>query len=108
MLRRPPRSQRTDTLFPYATLFRSARVGRMTLAIGAREQRVVAIQRAGGAMAGVDLAIEHESWRHPVGAGLRTSGEQEAGAGQRLAAVVAEAHDQIGRASCRERVCQYV
>src|SRR3546814_1490104 len=25
MLRRPPRSKRTDTLFPYTTLFRSAR-----------------------------------------------------------------------------------
>src|SRR3546814_11581802 len=27
MLRRPPRSTRTDTLFPYTTLFRSAVVG---------------------------------------------------------------------------------
>src|SRR3546814_7731989 len=27
MLRRPPRSTRTDTLFPYTTLFRSRRVG---------------------------------------------------------------------------------
>src|SRR3546814_3790608 len=28
MIRRPPRSTRTDTLFPYTTLFRSARRGR--------------------------------------------------------------------------------
>src|SRR3546814_13839770 len=28
MIRRPPRSTRTDTLFPYTTLFRSAVVGR--------------------------------------------------------------------------------
>src|SRR3546814_11841055 len=28
MLRRPPRSTRTDTLFPYTTLFRSACIGR--------------------------------------------------------------------------------
>src|SRR3546814_20788870 len=28
MIRRPPRSTRTDTLFPYTTLFRSVRVGR--------------------------------------------------------------------------------
>src|SRR3546814_1857236 len=28
MLRRPPRATRTDTLFPYTTLFRSLRVGR--------------------------------------------------------------------------------
>src|SRR3546814_15752937 len=27
MIRRPPRSTRTDTLFPYTTLFRSHRVG---------------------------------------------------------------------------------
>src|SRR3546814_5608074 len=27
MLRRPPRSTRTDTLFPYTTLFRSERIG---------------------------------------------------------------------------------
>src|SRR3546814_10674710 len=27
MVRRPPRSTRTDTLFPYTTLFRSERVG---------------------------------------------------------------------------------
>src|SRR3546814_6295666 len=28
MIRRPPRSTRTDTLFPYTTLFRSCRTGR--------------------------------------------------------------------------------
>src|SRR3546814_4656988 len=28
MIRRPPRSTRTDTLFPYTTLFRSARTDR--------------------------------------------------------------------------------
>src|SRR3546814_5156203 len=27
MIRRPPRSTRTDTLFPYTTLFRSPRIG---------------------------------------------------------------------------------
>src|SRR3546814_9726559 len=34
MIRRPPRSTRTDTLFPYTTLFRS-------LDVGHRRQRVV-------------------------------------------------------------------
>src|SRR3546814_7547992 len=34
MIRRPPRSTRTDTLFPYTTLFRSVRVGN---AVGAGE-----------------------------------------------------------------------
>src|SRR3546814_2515034 len=31
MIRRPPRSTRTDTLFPYTTLFRSHRTGRVAL-----------------------------------------------------------------------------
>src|SRR3546814_1097655 len=35
MIRRPPRSTRTDTLFPYPTLFRSAgRIGRPGLRTG--------------------------------------------------------------------------
>src|SRR3546814_9372223 len=37
MIRRPPRSTRTDTLFPYTTLFRSER--QTTLVIGKRAQR---------------------------------------------------------------------
>src|SRR3546814_19587836 len=31
MIRRPPRSTRTDTLFPYTTLFRSLRLGRQRI-----------------------------------------------------------------------------
>src|SRR3546814_17407375 len=33
MIRRPPRSTRTDTLFPYTTLFRSAALARPPLSI---------------------------------------------------------------------------
>src|SRR3546814_18845696 len=36
MIRRPPRSTRTDTLFPYTTLFRSVDVGRI---VGAGEMQ---------------------------------------------------------------------
>src|SRR3546814_5261729 len=44
MIRRPPRSTRTDTLFPYTTLFRSARGRRMRAsspppACGSRRRR---------------------------------------------------------------------
>src|SRR3546814_4584676 len=39
MIRRPPRSTRTDTLFPYTTLFRSARYRALARAHGV-EQRV--------------------------------------------------------------------
>src|SRR3546814_1132421 len=39
MIRRPPRSTRTDTLFPYTTLFRSVRcVGRRHLPAGWRSR----------------------------------------------------------------------
>src|SRR3546814_9074862 len=33
MIRRPPRSTRTDTLFPYTTLFRSERLGRPLVSV---------------------------------------------------------------------------
>src|SRR3546814_3780610 len=39
MIRRPPRSTRTDTLFPYTTLFRSAEDRVARGAFGARLQR---------------------------------------------------------------------
>src|SRR3546814_17442016 len=35
MIRRPPRSTRTDTLFPYTTLFRSLGIGRFGAILGA-------------------------------------------------------------------------
>src|SRR3546814_11427412 len=34
MIRRPPRSTRTDTLFPYTTLFRSTQHQRITIRLG--------------------------------------------------------------------------
>src|SRR3546814_13142732 len=46
MIRRPPRSTRTDTLFPYTTLFRSANGHRLVV-----DHDVVC---AGGARAGID------------------------------------------------------
>src|SRR3546814_1175964 len=46
MIRRPPRSTRTDTLFPYTTLFRSERVGNDRLRRGrAFDHRLVWHQR---------------------------------------------------------------
>src|SRR3546814_8621919 len=38
MIRRPPRSTRTDTLFPHTTLFRSRGVGRIGITVEARER----------------------------------------------------------------------
>src|SRR3546814_3057251 len=39
MIRRPPRSTRTDTLFPYPTLFRSDRPARVEAEAGGRSDR---------------------------------------------------------------------
>src|SRR3546814_5250604 len=46
MIRRPPRSTRTDTLFPYTTLFRSVQIGRAGFYAG-RHDRHVKERRSG-------------------------------------------------------------
>src|SRR3546814_2346958 len=40
MIRRPPRSTRTDTLFPYTTLFRSIFIIRLTSLLTKREREL--------------------------------------------------------------------
>src|SRR3546814_6722192 len=53
MIRRPPRSTRTDTLFPYTTLFRSAL--RLRDAAGDRDHRAAAVLAGHAADVGIDL-----------------------------------------------------
>src|SRR3546814_18018195 len=55
MIRRPPRSTRTDTLFPYTTLFRSA--GQEDGIAGAHRRRVRA--DGGGCAVAVDGLARH-------------------------------------------------
>src|SRR3546814_18749385 len=100
MIRRPPRSTRTHTLFPYTTLFRSA-VLPARPPDRARRPEAHAGGSAGarrrGAARGALLFLRGA--RAPP---LRTA--------VRRAAV--DPRDfrgyEIGRASCRERVCPYV
>src|SRR3546814_20511588 len=70
MIRRPPRSTRTDTLFPYATLFRSggAGVARRRLGDGLVDEvvEIAAMTGAGGEqrqglVLGQDRSEEHTS-----------------------------------------------
>src|SRR3546814_12142206 len=107
MIRRPPRSTRTDTLFPYTTLFRSPR----------------SISFATTKRAGMRFARRwrgwHDRWSHDA---RRAVDADEAARGVRRchpardvvlghrprAAADRAVPDEIGRASCRERVCQYV
>src|SRR3546814_15422029 len=100
MIRRPPRSTRTDTLFPYTTLFRSARDDRGVVR-PVLEQQAVALVQPRELLLPVGLVAREEN--HVMRALDRLD---------RIDLHEAEMLDQrqqeIGRASCRERVCQYV
>src|SRR3546814_15988684 len=120
MIRRPPRSTRTDTLFPYTTLFRSADagdervevteivdelvtifalgidvLGQLVLVAGT-DVRIVDVAK-GVAAGGIELAVGTDLGANPA-------------AGRELDVRAIDAHllAPIGRASCRERVCEYV
>src|SRR3546814_18948338 len=109
MIRRPPRSTRTDTLFPYTTLFRSADAAEKLEAW----RRDYNEQRPHGAIGNKVPAALTKS-RHAAspcseqGRKTLTPAEGTLGSsaarGSRSLLVVPK----IGRASCRERVWQYV
>src|SRR3546814_11829644 len=111
MILRPPRSTRTDTLFPYTTLFRSCDAG---LGIpggppaGSVEilvdPRMVEVLDFGQRADRHHLPVRE--YRHAVAdsvQGVEVVGDEEHGQTQRL---LQRADQEIGRASCRERVCQ--
>src|SRR3546814_13986537 len=107
MIRPPPRSTRTDTLFPYTTLFRSLEIQTALRdwfdirchQIASAALRIVARCRQ---RCRVDVAIHRRA-----GVSHLFPGEREAA--RYMVVKLASgflAHLQIGRASCRERVCQ--
>src|SRR3546814_4419414 len=59
MIRRPPRSTRTDTLLPYTTLFRSGRLAEVQAAVvpGAVARHRLHVEVAVGGGAPVDLQL---------------------------------------------------
>src|SRR3546814_3098081 len=79
MIRRPPRSTRTDTLFPYTTLFRSTdRIAERTVERG----RVLG---AVGEDAGVDVAVEFQRGTDRADAAVHhVAGRDHVGAGARM------------------------
>src|SRR3546814_11195417 len=97
MIRRPPRSTRTDTLFPYTTLFRSGRPQppeRRHAQQGDAER-----QRQDGANGRVEADLRHDGlWPALSSADRSTRTEQP------IRQARCRARDKIGRASCRERV----
>src|SRR3546814_17707382 len=109
MIRRPPKSTRTATLFPYTTLFRST-VSSVTSERGTW-RRTGMINSSGvrefaefGDVRAVEIFVEPRD--------LAAFDLADDRAGQAHFGVVVDAlalqNMQIGRASCRERVCQYV
>src|SRR3546814_17683537 len=103
MIRRPPRSTRTDTLFPYTTLFRSD-YGEihMTNAATPRDNSVAGkFQECGGSRS-APLWVGGRK----VAADVSLSQRAENGIGQRVQGNVSVAMG-IGRASWRERVGAY-
>src|SRR3546814_4775039 len=85
MIRRPPRSTRTDTLFPYTTLFRSA------LEFGARAAHAFALDhikglaQAGGIDQGQLDAVDAHGFVQQVAGGAGDVGDDGAvAAGQRV------------------------
>src|SRR3546814_18091941 len=105
MIRRPPRSTRTDTRFPYTTLFRS-REG--TQIYDKDDQPVERPITTSGASA---AAIEKGNHRHFM---QKEIFEQPIVVAQTLKSYLRPLEQKvalpqkIGRASCRESVCPYV
>src|SRR3546814_14494990 len=109
MIRRPPRSTRTDTLFPYTTLFRSPAFGKRGFAAEAPECRQVGeflLQRNLEMMTGFGFVQEQRFQRvarprfQVKGVGVENAGPRTV----RCRTLIGE----TGSASCRVRVCQYV
>src|SRR3546814_17002659 len=103
MIRLPPRSTRTDTLFPYTTLFRSPDVRDCRAPFRARRVRFP----SRGPRTPAAGAPAPRSRRAP-GRAVRPLKDHLADALRESGMADAVDDDQIGRASCRERVCQYV
>src|SRR3546814_16734202 len=108
MIRRPPNSTLTDTLFPYTTLFRSSTgppggrtacggfAGGRGRSLGVTMGGVVFGSGGGGSAGAGGGACS--------GSGCGEVAFSSAGSGSAEFSSSAE----IGRASCRERVCPYV
>src|SRR3546814_11672359 len=115
MIRRPPRSTRTDTLFPYTTLFRSLEAAAER---GPRCRLGVGVDRV-HFLPGRALMLRQHRALHPgVGENLGEAGDRLIAPGGLdlllrtigcwIGGGVTGQPIEIGRASCRESVCQYV
>src|SRR3546814_12651954 len=121
MIRRPPRSTRTDTLFPYTTLFRSLRDSLLsyTAALNRRAQTLRYLYTLAMFLVTPLLVLrllarglrsQPHAWRWAERFGFFDAPGFSVSLWVHAVSVgeVNAAVPQIGRGSCRERVCRYV
>src|SRR3546814_15839625 len=117
MIRRPPRSTRTDTLFPYTTLFRSPRSGARiefrVERIPANEGEVTMTMTPAQEALSDDAKAAGAAWfgmMSHVGRSSLIFHMVESRPSERAPAALDELVDagKTGRASCRESVSRYV
>src|SRR3546814_11063709 len=110
MIRRPPIPTLTDTLFPYTTLFLHPRLAGLPLRAAQPVQRntfafgAVARQHVDILDGHIELVAAVIGKLHAVVRAL-TDGDRHQ---PFIASDAVIGMNEIGRASCRERVCQYV
>src|SRR3546814_17480710 len=114
MIRRPPRSTRTDTLFPYTTLFRS-RLGKDHLSnspLGFAARNAAIEREAGAREVEAVIGAEADAGAVREAGAPRGNGVADGREGCKLPlvlrAVLVGRREKIGRASCRERGGAYV
>src|SRR3546814_11556554 len=110
MIRRQPRSTRTDLPVPYTTLFLSIRsvlaAWPLRIPVIVSERNNPALQTVGP----VWSRLRRMTYPRALGLITMTQGAMDwfQGAMDVKGWVIPNPVPQIGRASCRERVCQYV
>src|SRR3546814_11970568 len=117
MIRRPPRSTRTDTLFPYTTLFRSKEVAASSF-ISHEQARARKASRREPRYPFIDTIHDRRTSSPALACLFRRLSAAQPNSyiteivipakPSRNAGDHSPATPQIGRASCRERVFQYV
>src|SRR3546814_11532646 len=116
MIRRPPRSTRTDTLLPYTTLFRSELIQALVnvlwndLTRHQKRSQPFRLTRLPSEPTAANLGHYGRVRLDELGGFIEGlfNGEEAIDLPQRAHIAIGQLCEQIGRASCRDRVCQYV